>query len=152
MLPVWATLRYLLFASAAVAADFSPPVVSVLDGDTLEVLHIQHPERIRLTQSQRHQKNGATRSIVRMGRRTFCACHHLSYGQNKIAPPSSTNTPTKKPKAMTISIIPSRVDGEFHYGLFKLKLPRSQGMGLLRAGCENVLRPMAHNVPGPTAR
>ena len=56
MLPVWATLRYLLFASAAVAADFSPPVVSVLDGDTLEVLHIQYPERIRLTQSQRHQK------------------------------------------------------------------------------------------------
>ena len=30
------------------AADFSSPVVSVLDGDTLEVLHIQRPERIRL--------------------------------------------------------------------------------------------------------
>jgi endonuclease YncB( thermonuclease family) len=25
------------------------PVVSVLDGDTLEVLHHQHPERIRLS-------------------------------------------------------------------------------------------------------
>jgi len=33
---------------AAFAADFSGPVVSVLDGDTIEVLHNQHPERIRL--------------------------------------------------------------------------------------------------------
>ncbi|NOS81295.1 MAG: thermonuclease family protein [Nitrospira sp.] len=31
------------------AADFSGPVVSVLDGDTLEVLHNQRPERIRLS-------------------------------------------------------------------------------------------------------
>jgi micrococcal nuclease len=30
------------------AADFSGPVVGVLDGDTIEVLHNQHPERIRL--------------------------------------------------------------------------------------------------------
>jgi len=30
------------------AADFTGPVVSVLDGDTIEVLHNQHPERIRL--------------------------------------------------------------------------------------------------------
>lgn len=29
-------------------ADFSGPVVSALDGDTIEVLHNQHPERIRL--------------------------------------------------------------------------------------------------------
>ncbi len=29
-------------------ADFSGPVVGVLDGDTIEVLHNQHPERIRL--------------------------------------------------------------------------------------------------------
>lgn len=31
-----------------VFADFSGPVVSVLDGDTIEVLHNQHPERVRL--------------------------------------------------------------------------------------------------------
>ena len=31
------------------AGDFSGPVVSILDGDTLEVLHNQHPERIRLS-------------------------------------------------------------------------------------------------------
>lgn len=30
------------------SADFPGPVVSVLDGDTIEVLHNTHPERIRL--------------------------------------------------------------------------------------------------------
>jgi len=34
--------------SAVLALDFTAPVVSVLDGDTIEVLHNQHPERIRL--------------------------------------------------------------------------------------------------------
>ena len=29
-------------------ADFTGPVVSILDGDTLEVLHNNHAERIRL--------------------------------------------------------------------------------------------------------
>ena len=45
---VWAALLPLLLASAAVAEDFSGPVVSVLEGDTIEVLHNEHPERIRL--------------------------------------------------------------------------------------------------------
>lgn len=31
------------------AADFTGPVVSVLDGDTIEVLHNTHPERVRLS-------------------------------------------------------------------------------------------------------
>jgi endonuclease YncB( thermonuclease family) len=38
---------FLLIPSLAVA-DFTGPVVSVLDGDTIEVLHNQHAERIRL--------------------------------------------------------------------------------------------------------
>jgi len=42
-----------LYAVAVLAspafADFTGPVVSVLDGDTIDVLHIQHPERIRLS-------------------------------------------------------------------------------------------------------
>ena len=54
------------------------------------------------------QKNGATRSIIRMGRRTFCACHHLSYGHHKIIAAPNANTPTKPPKAMAISIITSK--------------------------------------------
>ena len=41
-------LALILFTvSTALAADFSGPVVSVLDGDTLEVLHNHHAERIR---------------------------------------------------------------------------------------------------------
>ena len=35
--------------SPSFAADFTAPVISVLDGDTIEVLHNQHPERIRLS-------------------------------------------------------------------------------------------------------
>jgi endonuclease YncB( thermonuclease family) len=35
--------------SAVLALDFSSPVVSVLDGDTLEVLHNQSSKRIRLS-------------------------------------------------------------------------------------------------------
>jgi len=36
------------FVSAVKAADFSGQVVSVLDGDTIEVLHNNRAERIRL--------------------------------------------------------------------------------------------------------
>ena len=38
-----------LCASLSLAANFTGPVVSVLDGDTIEVLHNHHPERIRLS-------------------------------------------------------------------------------------------------------
>jgi endonuclease YncB( thermonuclease family) len=38
----------LLLTASTVFADFTGLVVSVLDGDTIEVLHNQHPERIRL--------------------------------------------------------------------------------------------------------
>ena len=37
------------FVCPVIAADFSGPVVSGLDGDTLEVLHNHHPERSRLS-------------------------------------------------------------------------------------------------------
>ena len=42
-------LAALLIPTIVCAADFSGSVVSVLDGDTIEVLHNQHPERIRLS-------------------------------------------------------------------------------------------------------
>jgi micrococcal nuclease len=37
-----------LITSQAIAADFSGRVVGIIDGDTLEVLHLQRAERIRL--------------------------------------------------------------------------------------------------------
>ena len=46
---LWAVLLTLLLASSALAGEFSGQVVSILDGDTIEVLHNQHPERIRLS-------------------------------------------------------------------------------------------------------
>ena len=45
---VFALLLTLWFASAA-TADFTGPVVAVIDGDTFEVLHNTHPERVRLS-------------------------------------------------------------------------------------------------------
>jgi micrococcal nuclease len=53
-------LSILLFLIPAQAlADFSGSVVSVLDGDTIEVLHNQHPERVRLNGIDRPEKGQA---------------------------------------------------------------------------------------------
>ena len=40
---------FLCSFSAVLALDFTGSVVSVLDGDTIEVMHNHHPERIRLS-------------------------------------------------------------------------------------------------------
>ena len=42
------TIVVLLFPANGWCADFTAPVVSVIDGDTIEVMHNQQPERIRL--------------------------------------------------------------------------------------------------------
>jgi micrococcal nuclease len=39
----------LLLCASLATANFTGPVVSVLDGDTIEVLHNTHPERVRLS-------------------------------------------------------------------------------------------------------
>ena len=48
MLMVWTTVLSLLFASPILASEFSGSVISVLDGDTIDVLHNNRSERIRL--------------------------------------------------------------------------------------------------------
>jgi endonuclease YncB( thermonuclease family) len=54
----WAfPIASLLIPVCIFAADFSGPVVSVLDGDTIEGLHHQHPERIRLNGIDRPEKD-----------------------------------------------------------------------------------------------
>jgi endonuclease YncB( thermonuclease family) len=46
----WAfPIASLLIPACIFAADFTGPVVSVLDGDTIEVLNGHHTERIRLS-------------------------------------------------------------------------------------------------------
>ncbi len=57
-------------------ADFSGPVVSVLDGDTLEVLHNQHPERIRLSGIDCPEKKQA------FGQRAKQAASALAFGKD----------------------------------------------------------------------
>jgi endonuclease YncB( thermonuclease family) len=46
-----------LIPTIVYAADFTSSVVAVLDGDTLEVLHNQRPERIRLSGIDWPEKN-----------------------------------------------------------------------------------------------
>ena len=57
------------------AADFSGPIVSVLDGDTLEVLHNRHPERIRLNSIDCPEKGQA------YGKRAKLAASELVFGK-----------------------------------------------------------------------
>jgi endonuclease YncB( thermonuclease family) len=42
-------LAALLIPTIVCAADFTGRVVGIIDGDTIEVLHNQHPERVRLS-------------------------------------------------------------------------------------------------------
>jgi endonuclease YncB( thermonuclease family) len=58
------------------AADFSGPVVSVLDGDTLEVLHNQRPERIRLSGIDCPEKRQA------FGQKAKHAASDLAFGKD----------------------------------------------------------------------
>ena len=61
--------------SLSYAADFTGPVISVLDGDTLEVLHNQHPERIRLSGIDCPEKGQA------FGQRAKHAASALAFGK-----------------------------------------------------------------------
>lgn len=46
---LWSLCFIVLFcATPCIGAEFSGQVIGTLDGDTIEVLHNQHPERIRL--------------------------------------------------------------------------------------------------------
>ena len=56
-------------------ANFSGQVVSVLDGDTIEVLHNQHPERIRLSAVDCPEKGQA------FGKRAKQAASALAFGK-----------------------------------------------------------------------
>ena len=56
-------------------ADFTGPVIRVLDGDTIEVLHNQHPERIRLSAIDCPEKGQA------FGKRAKQAASELVFGK-----------------------------------------------------------------------
>jgi len=94
-------------------ADFSGCVVSVLDGDTIEVLHNNRAERIHVPQSQRHPEE---RRDPLNRKAHILACYFASYGNHKIRAAIPTKMATKRPGIITTSMITSWVDGGFYYG------------------------------------
>lgn len=73
--------------SLVLAADFSGPAVSVLDGDTIEVLHNNRAERIRL--------NGIDCPEIGQphGKRAKQATSELVFGkESRLRPTASTST------------------------------------------------------------
>jgi len=77
------TLNVLLFTLLLLLpdfafADFTGPVVSVLDGDTIEVLHNTYPERIRLSGIDCPEKGQA------FGNRAKQAASALVFGRDVI--------------------------------------------------------------------
>ena len=76
MLRFSTALISIVLASSVFAADFTGPVVSVLDGDTIEVLHNTHPERIRLSGIDCPEKGQA------FGKRAKQAASALVFGRD----------------------------------------------------------------------
>jgi len=70
------TIITLAGLSYGLAAEFTGEVVSVLDGDTIEVLHNQHPERIRLSGIDCPEKGQA------FGQKAKQAASALAFGKN----------------------------------------------------------------------
>jgi micrococcal nuclease len=83
------TSSCLYLQGPAFVADFSGPVVSVLDGDTIEVLHNRHPERIRLSgidcpekgQAYGTRAKQAASELVLGGEVTLQTYGHDKYGR-----------------------------------------------------------------------
>ena len=69
-------ITILASASQTYATDFTGPVVRVLDGDTLEVLHNQLPERIRLSGIDCPEKGQA------YGKKAKQAASALAFGKD----------------------------------------------------------------------
>ncbi|HSL03841.1 MAG TPA: thermonuclease family protein [Nitrospiraceae bacterium] len=69
------TIPLVFLHSGIFAAEFTSPVVSVLDGDTLEVLHYQHSERIRLSGIDCPEKGQA------FGKKAKHAASALAFGK-----------------------------------------------------------------------
>lgn len=70
---------------------------------------ITHSAPLRIPQANDTEKNGPP-PLNSKKRETHIPAYYeicLSYGQNKIIAPPNTNTPTKAPNAIAISIIAS---------------------------------------------
>jgi endonuclease YncB( thermonuclease family) len=98
---LWSAAFVLLGTIPTLAADFTGSVISVLDGDTIEVLHNQHPERIRLNgidcpeRGQAHGKQAKqAASALAFGKEVTLQTHGLDkYGRTlgDVILPDGTN-------------------------------------------------------------
>ena len=73
--PLVVFLAILIPSPAVAGAEYHGPVVSVLDGDTIEVLHNHHPERIRLSGIDCPEKGQA------YGKQGQARRAHLAFGK-----------------------------------------------------------------------
>jgi len=94
-LPRWTALQVHMMPkritgwSSPRSTDFTGPVISVPDGDTLEVLCTTiAPNACASRSPNATQKNGETRSIVTMGRRTFWVAIIYHMENTKSDPPA----------------------------------------------------------------
>jgi len=79
-----------LSVSSYALANFNGPVISVLEGDTIEVLHNTHPERVRLSGIDCPEKGQAH------GKKTSQAVSHIAFEKEvtlKITDIPSTDVP-----------------------------------------------------------
>jgi endonuclease YncB( thermonuclease family) len=79
------TIFFILLTSLSLA-DFLGKVVSVLDGETIEVLNNHHPERIRLSGIDCPEKGQA------YGQRAKQATPALAFGKNSPSRPMVTTS------------------------------------------------------------
>ena len=82
-----------LILRPCLAADFIRRIVGIIDGDTLEVLHNQHPERIRLGGID------CLRRAKPAGREPSRSPQNLSLGRSARSRPT-TSTSTDTPLSM----------------------------------------------------
>jgi len=72
------------FVCPVIAADFTGPVVSVLDGDNIDVLHNHHPEHIRLSGIDCPEKRQA------YGQKAKHAASDLAFGRKSRFRPTAS--------------------------------------------------------------
>ena len=83
---LWADCLHRILLPYSSFADFCGPVVSILDGDTIEVLHNQHPKRIRLSGIDCQEKGQA------YGQRAKQATLALASAKKSLGRPMATKS------------------------------------------------------------
>ena len=116
-----------VLAPSALAADLTGPVVSVLNGDTIEVLHNQHPERIRPSDIDCPEKGQA------YGKRAKQAASELVFGKEailRLTTRTNTGAPWPMcffPMALTLITRSSRTAGVGGIGSMRREMQYLKG-------------------------